>query len=55
MRNHRGAQRLIRIRAELANLIRADEDNVLLCDLGTSDQAAQDTMQFEHPFIEAFT
>ncbi len=38
--------KLIRIRAQLANLIRADEDSILLCDLGSPDLAARDTMQY---------
>ncbi|HET9081301.1 MAG TPA: CRISPR-associated endonuclease Cas2 [Trebonia sp.] len=38
--------KLIRLRAQLANLIMANEDSILLCDLGTPNQAAQDTMQY---------
>ncbi|MGH3260526.1 MAG: CRISPR-associated endonuclease Cas2 [Trebonia sp.] len=38
--------KLIRLRAKLATLIRADEDSILLCDLGAPDQAASDTMQY---------
>jgi CRISPR-associated protein Cas2 len=35
--------KLIRTRAQLANLIRTDEDSVLLCDLGSPDLASRDT------------
>jgi CRISPR-associated endonuclease Cas2 len=38
--------RLIRIRAQLANLIRTDEDSILLCDLGSPELAARNTMQY---------
>jgi len=38
--------KLIRIKAQLANLIRANEDSILLCDLGTPGQAAGHTMQY---------
>lgn len=38
--------RLIRVRAQLAKLIDPKEDSVLLCDLGPSDRATTDTMQY---------
>lgn len=38
--------KLIRLRVQLANLIKADEDSILMCDLGTPDRADQDTMQY---------
>jgi CRISPR-associated protein Cas2 len=38
--------RLIRVRAQLAHLIKADEDSILMCDLGALDRAAHDTMQY---------
>jgi hypothetical protein len=30
---------------QLAKLIKADEDSILICDLGAPDTAASDTMQ----------
>jgi hypothetical protein len=36
--------KLIRIRAQLENLIRTDGDSILLSDLGSPDLAARDTM-----------
>jgi CRISPR-associated protein Cas2 len=38
--------KLIRIRTQLAKLIKADEDSVLICDLGTPDTAVNVTMQY---------
>ena len=38
--------KLIRLRARLAELIKADEDSILLCDLGQRDRAAVDTMHY---------
>lgn len=38
--------KLIRIRATLANLIKAGEDSILMCDLGSPDLAARTTMQY---------
>ena len=38
--------RLIRVRAQLAKLIKVDEDSVLICDLGAPDEAARNTMQY---------
>jgi CRISPR/Cas system-associated endoribonuclease Cas2 len=38
--------KLIRIRTQLAKLIKADEDSVLICDLGAPDTAANVTMQY---------
>jgi CRISPR-associated protein Cas2 len=38
--------KLIRLRAQLAKLINAAEDSILLCDLGAPDTAPQDTMQY---------
>ena len=38
--------RLIRVRAQLTKLIKADEDSVLICDLGAPDHAVHDTMQY---------
>lgn len=38
--------RLIRIQAELARLIKADEDSILVCDLGLPQQATRGTMRY---------
>jgi CRISPR-associated protein Cas2 len=38
--------KLIPLRARLAELIKADEDSILLCDLGQRDHAAVDTMHY---------
>lgn len=38
--------RLIRIRAQLTNLINPREDSILLCDLGSPGKASNDTMQY---------
>lgn len=38
--------RLIRVRAQLAKLIKPSEDSILICDLGLSAHAATDTMQY---------
>jgi CRISPR-associated protein Cas2 len=38
--------KLIRLRARLTELIKADEDSILLCDLGQRDRAAVDTMHY---------
>lgn len=38
--------RLIRVRAQLAKLIKPSEDSILICDLGLSAHAAVDTMQY---------
>ena len=38
--------KLIRLRAQLAVLIKADEDSILMCDLGSPDVAAQGVMQY---------
>jgi CRISPR-associated protein Cas2 len=38
--------RMIRVRAQLARLIKPGEDSILICDLGLSAQAAADTMQY---------
>jgi CRISPR-associated protein Cas2 len=38
--------KLIRIRTQLAKLIKADEDSVLICDLGAPDTAVNVTMQY---------
>ena len=38
--------KLIRIRTQLAKLIKADEDSVLICDLGPPDTAVNVTMQY---------
>jgi CRISPR-associated protein Cas2 len=38
--------RLIRIRTQLTKLIKADEDSVLICDLGAPGQADRNTMYY---------
>ena len=38
--------KLIRVRAQLARLIKAEEDSVLICDLGAPDTAANVAMQY---------
>ena len=38
--------KLIRLRAQLAKLIKASEDSILLCDLGEHGRAAADAMQY---------
>jgi CRISPR-associated protein Cas2 len=38
--------KLIRLRARLTELIKADEDSILLCDLGQRDRADVDTMHY---------
>jgi CRISPR-associated protein Cas2 len=38
--------RLIRVRAELAKLIKASEDSILICDLGAPESAAHGIMQY---------
>lgn len=37
---------LIRIRAKLTTMIKASEDSILLCDLGTPFEAGDNTMQY---------
>lgn len=38
--------RLIRVRAQLAKLIKPSEDSILICDLGLSAHAAAGAMQY---------
>jgi CRISPR-associated protein Cas2 len=38
--------RLIRLRTQLAKLIKPGEDSILICDLGLSAHAATDAMQY---------